>query len=365
MTGKLSSFHGASVMVTGHSGFKGAWLTSWLKHLGANVQGLSISVPTEPALFDDLGGEESQHTTWMDVCDTDLVTEQLNANLPDYIFHLAAQPIVQESFADPVTTWRTNTLGTVSMMEAIRRSALTSSNVVMITSDKVYRNQEWLWGYREGDELGGIDPYSASKASAELAIRSYSSSGIFGKQDIRVASVRAGNVIGGGDWAPDRIVPDSIRAWQKGLPLQIRFPLSTRPWQHVLEPLGGYLLTAKALASGSLSTGEALNFGPDIRETKSVEELVSRLSHQLGGKPPLSVTTSQASVHESRLLSLSSEKARDSLGWHPLMSFDTTVDWTAAWYASRAAGSEAAYLVAEQIRAYEQLIEDSEDWGSA
>jgi len=359
----FSSFAGKKVLVTGNTGFKGAWFSTWLRELGSEVHGLSLDVPTEPSLFEDGGGEANQATSWVDVCDTEKVQEILEANKPDFIFHLAAQPIVGASFANPLETWRTNTLGTVSLLEALRRSNLTEVSAVMITSDKVYRNHEWPWGYRETDELGGHDPYSASKAGAELAIRSYVNSDFFEGRCIKIASVRAGNVIGGGDWAPGRVVPDAVRAWSENKPLVLRNPSATRPWQHVLEPLGGYLLTAAALDKNVIDSGESFNFGPSEQASKTVGDLVTGLGARLGGNSPLRVAYKESNLPESGLLRLSSEKAQQILSWQPVLEFERNLDWTAWWYTQKSLGAGALELALEQIRNYQDLLSSTHNWG--
>jgi CDP-glucose 4,6-dehydratase len=359
----FASFNGRKVLVTGNTGFKGAWLSTWLRDLGSEVHGLSVGIPTEPSLFEDGGGEANQVTSWVDVCDTERVQEILEAKKPDFLFHLAAQPIVGTSFADPLETWRTNTLGTASVLEALRRSSLTNVSVVMVTSDKVYRNHEWPWGYRENDELGGHDPYSASKAGAELAIRSYVNSGFFEDRNIKIASVRAGNVIGGGDWAPGRVVPDAVRAWSENKPLVLRNPSATRPWQHVLEPLGGYLLTAAALDKNVLNSGESFNFGPVENASRTVGDVVAGLISRLGGGPPLRVEYEESTLSESGLLRLSSEKAQQILSWQPVLKFERNLDWTAHWFTRNSLGEGALDLTLEQIRNYQDLLSSTPNWG--
>jgi CDP-glucose 4,6-dehydratase len=233
----------------------------------------------------------------------------------------------------------------------------------MITSDKVYRNREWPWGYRETDELGGYDPYSASKAGAELAIRSYVNSGFFDHRDIKIASVRAGNVIGGGDWAQGRVVPDAVRAWSENTPLTLRNPLATRPWQHVLEPLSGYLLTAAALDRNVIDSGDSFNFGPSEQASKTVRDLVAGLGSRLGGGSPLRVEYGESSLSESGLLRLSSEKAQQILSWQPVLEFERNLDWTAQWYAQKLIGADALALTLEQIRNYQDLLGSTPNWG--
>jgi CDP-glucose 4,6-dehydratase len=356
-------YEGKKVLVTGNTGFKGSWLTTWLKEMGAEVSGLSLDVPTKPSLYQGLGGEPNQATYWADICDTEKVRKFLDKTKPDYVFHLAAQTIVNTSFANPFETWRTNTLGTVSLLEALRRSALTDVTVVMITSDKVYRNHEWPWGYRESDQLGGHDPYSASKAGAELAIYSYVNSGFFVDQNIRIASVRAGNVIGGGDWAENRVVPDAVRAWSENKPMVLRNPSATRPWQHVLEPLSGYLLTAAALDKQVLNSGETLNFGPSEHASMTVGDLVVGLRSRLGGERPLKIEYQPGTLPESGLLRLSSEKAQQMLSWQPVLNFGRTLEWTADWYAHQSMGTDALELSLEQIKSYQDMISSNPNWG--
>lgn len=346
--------------MTGHTGFKGSWLTSWLSLMGAQVHGLALDIPTNPSLFSDLGGEANQATTWLDVCDTESVEELIRAFKPNYIFHLAAQPLVVQSYLDPRQTWHSNTLGTVSLLEAVRRSKLTDVVVIMVTSDKVYKNNEWVWGYRESDELGGYDPYSASKAAAELAIRSYSLGGLL--DESTVVSVRAGNVVGGGDWAAGRVVPDLVRAWLSEKTMLLRNPNATRPWQHVLEPLGGYLLSAVAARKGILKTGESLNFGPSEVASKTVGEVVEGISQRLSPTKSIKVQLEQTPIRESGLLALSSEKAKSLLGWYPVLNFEKTLDWISDWYSQHQSTSSQS-LVSEQIQEYQSLLEASISWG--
>lgn len=360
----FQEFHGAKVLVTGNTGFKGCWLFTWLDSLGAQVTGLSNGVPTEPSLFQALGGDETQKTIWSDIADTATLTGHLSTDKPAFIFHLAAQAIVSKSYDDPMETWRTNTLGTVSILEAIRLSTIRDVCVVMITSDKVYRNHEWVWGYRENDELGGDDPYSASKAAAELAIRSYVNSHLFADRNIKIVSVRAGNVVGGGDWAPGRIVPDSVRAWISEKELRIRNPNSTRPWQHVLEPLSGYLLAALALKRNEVTSGESFNFGPSQKDSKTVQEVVASLSKTFGGNRKLKVEIENSRLIESSLLSLSSEKALEMLKWSSTLSFDQTMQWTGRWYARHSRGEEASILCREQIKDFSLELSSRNKWGS-
>jgi CDP-glucose 4,6-dehydratase len=360
-----SSYKGKTVVVTGHTGFKGSWLSTWLTQLGAKVFGISDGVPTTPSIFRDSGEVQNLETFWIDICETNKIARVLKELKPDFVFHLAAQPIVSTSFENPLETWRVNTLGTVSILDAIRVSNVDNLALVLITSDKVYRNVEWSWGYRENDLLGGFDPYSASKASAELAFQSYFESNLFQERSVRGVSVRAGNVIGGGDWATSRIVPDAIRAWLDSSPLLLRNLTSTRPWQHVLEPLGGYLLAGQSLARGLLKSGESLNFGPNDQASRSVSDLVGELKTYLDPIAPLDVGVTDGVFKESVLLRLSSEKARALIGWAPLLDFETTLEWTARWYVENAQGANALRLVRRDISAFEDLLAGSELWGRA
>lgn len=357
--GSLVFFRNKKILVTGNTGFKGTWLTTWLTKLGSNVQGLSLGIPTEVSLFSDVGTEIEGLTNWMDICQTSDVRSIIQSLQPDVIFHLAAQSIVSKSFDDPLETWRTNTLGTVSLLEAVRLSSLKNCSIVMVTSDKVYLNHEWPWGYRETDELGGYDPYSASKAGAELAIRSYVSSGNFHERDIRIASVRAGNVIGGGDWAPGRVVPDAVRSWISRQSMTLRHPSSTRPWQHVLEPLSGYLLTAASLHKRKIESGQSLNFGPSDVTSQTALDLIRLLDNLLGGETRLKIKQGVGSKNESGLLRLSSEKALHLLGWRSRLSFEETVNWTADWYGRHNRGESALELCVEQIEKYQSLLNTS------
>ena len=273
------TFRDKKVLITGNTGFKGSWLSIWLNLLGAEIYGLAQEAPTKPSLFEEAGLGTIIKNNIIDIKDSKKVSDLVKYIQPDFIFHLAAQPLVNISYLNPIETWETNLIGTVNILDSMR--FLTKKCVgVIITSDKCYENQEWEWGYRESDSLGGSDPYSASKGSAELAFRSYYKSFFINKDltNIRIASARAGNVIGGGDWADNRIVPDCIRAWKNKLPVEIKSPNSTRPFQHVLEPLSGYILLAEKLISDKSLSGESFNFGPSSNANYKVIDLVSELS---------------------------------------------------------------------------------------
>jgi CDP-glucose 4,6-dehydratase len=320
------------ILLTGNTGFKGSWLGAWLMELGADVTGYSIDIPTEPSNFEVLGLEEKSEHIRGDVRDLKRLEEVFDDLQPEIVFHLAAQAITRRSYDMPEQTFNTNLGGTVNVLECIRRSRSIKA-AVMITSDKCYENVEWIWGYRENDRLGGVDPYSASKACAELACSSYIKS-FFSKDGAPMVSTsRAGNVIGGGDWAPDRIVPDCVRAFTKGETLEIRSPNATRPWQHVLEPLSGYLcLGAALLEKNKRVAGESFNFGPLNDVNRTVEELIGEFARVWGeGKWHASVKSGDEKK-ESTLLKLDCDKAMQELGWHAVLSFEETARMTTDWY---------------------------------
>ncbi len=351
-------FRDRSVWVSGHTGFKGAWLCEWLLTLGAKVHGYSLEPPTHPSLFDQLGlaGRIQSHGI-ADIRDADGVAASLRGCRPDFVFHLAAQSLVRESYRSPLATFGTNTLGTVHVLEGLREVQYPCA-AILVTTDKVYENREWVHAYRETDRLGGHDPYSASKAAAELAVASYRRSFFGSASPVRIASVRAGNVIGGGDWAEDRIIPDCVRAWQDGRQVSVRAPGSIRPWQHVLEPLYGYLLLAAELAHaakagdgnrlGELESG--FNFGPDRGSARTVRELVEGLAGSLGFE--WSADEGAASLHEAQRLSLDAEKAFRLLGWTPRWSFEAALEMTADWFRKVAQGGSAVELTRGQIRSH-------------
>lgn len=356
-------FAGRRVFVTGHTGFKGSWLCEWLLELGAEVHGFALAPDTEPALFDRLrlGPRLASHTV-ADIRDRAAVAAAVAAARPDFIFHLAAQPLVRLSYRRPVETFAANLMGTVHLLDACR--ALRSPcAVVCVTTDKCYENREWAQAYRETDPMGGHDPYSASKGCCELAVASYRRS-FFGSADgpVWVASARAGNVIGGGDWAEDRIVPDCMRALGRGEPVPVRNGRSTRPWQHVLEPLGGYLTLAARLREG-MAIGDpagrraafgsrcgAFNFGPGPGSNRTVAELVEELLRRHPGR--WADRPAPGAAHEAGLLALAIDKARLVLGWSPRWGFERTVAETVAWYDAAAAGEDPLELTRRQIAAY-------------
>ncbi len=327
----LSIFKGSRVLITGHTGFKGSWLSLWLAKLGAYVHGTSLNIPSEPSNFAaaDLASYVNDHR--IDINDRALLNGLIEKNKPDFIFHLAAQALVRPAYASPIDTWQTNAIGTINVLESLRLLKHPCI-AVFITSDKCYDNVEWVWGYRETDSLGGPDPYSASKGAAELAIRSYVRSFFPADGVVRIGVGRAGNVIGGGDWAEDRIVPDCMRAWASGEVVSLRNPLATRPWQHVLEPLSGYLSLAMALKEKPKLHGEAFNFGPPVQQDHTVGELVSAMSEHWDQVRWNNVSVQNDGPYESALLKLNSEKALFHLGWQTAWDFKDTVRETALWY---------------------------------
>jgi CDP-glucose 4,6-dehydratase len=328
---KLNIFNGARVLVTGHTGFKGSWLSLWLTQLGAKVYGVSLDVPTDPSHFMSTELVHLLQDLRLDVCEGSSLKNLVEAIQPDFVFHLAAQALVRRSYSDPVVTWQTNTMGTINLLESLR--GLTKPCVaVLITSDKCYDNVEWVWGYRETDALGGPDPYSASKGAAELAIRSYLRSYFPTDGLIRIGVGRAGNVIGGGDWAEDRIVPDCMRAWSRGETVPLRNPSATRPWQHALEPLSGYLNLALSLNESVTLHGQAFNFGPPAHQNHKVGELVMAMSQHWDQVRWEDTSAEFGGPYESGLLKLNCDKALGHLNWRTVWDFDETVRETVLWY---------------------------------
>ena len=325
-------YAGKRVLVTGHTGFKGSWLSHWLLQLGAQVTGFSLYEPSRPSNFEVLGLRSRLDHREGDLRNSAALQAVFEEVKPEIVFHLAAQAIVHASYDDPKTTLDTNFGGTVNVLEAIRRSGSVQA-AVLITSDKCYENAEWEFGYRETDQLGGKDPYSVSKACAELAIRAYIHSYFSSPASARIASTRAGNVIGGGDWARDRIVPDCARAWEKGEPLVIRNPKATRPWQHVLEPLGAYLwLMSRLLKTPQQVMGEAFNFGPNGDATYAVDELISELERTWKGHGVRCNGGPSDLKAEAGLLKLNCDKALQRLQWKATLSFEEGVRMTGEWY---------------------------------
>jgi len=325
-------WRGRRVLVTGHSGFKGSWLVSWLLELGAEVSGLSLPPPTTPSLFEAIGLQKRILHHEVDIRDLASVRRVVTESSPEIVFHLAAQPLVRESYRTPVETYATNVMGTVHLLDAVR-STPGVRGMVVVTTDKCYENREWDWGYRETDHLGGFDPYSNSKGCAELVVAAYRNSFLGPASGTCVASARAGNVIGGGDWSAERLIPDAARAFSAGLPVEIRNPASTRPWQHVIEPIRGYLVLAQACIEQPERAAGAWNFGPRDEDAVSVADVMDRFAGRWGaGARWQSSAQSQAGLHEARLLKLDCSKARAGLGWTPQIPLERGIELTAEWY---------------------------------
>ena len=346
------AYAGKKVFVTGHTGFKGSWLCEWLLQLGAEVVGYSLAPETKPALFEEIGLASRLQHHLGDVRDLVALRQAVKNAQPDFVFHLAAQPLVRLSYEQPVETYAVNAMGTVHLLEALRDLKKPCA-AVFVTTDKCYENREWVHGYREEDPLGGHDPYSSSKAVAEIAISSWRRS-FFKNHPVKIASARAGNVIGGGDWAKDRIIPDCIRALQTQQAIIVRNKLATRPWQHVLEPLSGYLWLAACLAQPSTfnpQLGSAFNFGPEREANRTVGELVEELLKHWPGR--WEDKSDPQAVHEANWLHLTTDKASALLGWKPVWTFAEAIQHTVSWY------RESATLPPEKLHALtRQQIDD-------
>lgn len=345
---------GTDVFLTGHTGFKGSWLTVWLDRLGARITGYALAPPTTPSMFDRLGLRDlvaAHHEK--DVCDLKALKAAMNAAKPKIVFHLAAQPLVRESYVAPCYTLAVNVMGATHVLEAARHVDSVEA-VVIITTDKCYENYGWAFPYRENDRLGGADPYSASKAAAELVVQSYRSSFFANDAAARVATARAGNVIGGGDWANDRLIPDCMRAFEKGEPLVLRAPTAVRPWQHVLDPLSGYLRLAEYLCKdGGDAFAESWNFGPDAGSEADVAGIARAVANAWGPDATIQLGELDATKKESSVLRLDSTKARTQLGWQPVWSFSDSLDATVEWYRRYYEGGDVGALTGTQISAFE------------
>lgn len=346
---------GKNVLVTGHTGFKGSWLCIWLKQLGANVIGYALSPPTEPSLFCKARVSENMVSIIGDIRDAGKLNKVFDSYAPEVVFHLAAQPLVRASYKDPKLTYETNLMGSLNVLESIRCCASVRS-VIMVSTDKCYENKEWIWGYRESDRLGGYDPYSSSKACMELMIESYQSS-FFDEQDrlspnTVISSVRAGNVIGGGDWAEDRLIPDIINAILSGSSIDIRSPSAVRPWQHVLEPLSGYLLLAQKQTEQEGGAGQAWNFGPNEQANKTVKWVTQYIVNGLNSSIEISVNN-EKTPHEAHFLKLDCTKSNSLLNWSPRwdlpMSLDKLIEWVKA---DEETDADMHQVCLEQIEAY-------------
>lgn len=346
-------WHGKTVFVTGHTGFKGGWLSLWLHRLGARVTGYALEPPTQPNLFEVAGLARSIDSIAGDVRDLKALRQSLLRAKPQFVFHLAAQALVRESYADPVDTYSTNVMGTVNVLEAVREAESVRATVI-VTSDKCYENRERVRGYREDEAMGGHDPYSSSKGCAELVTAAYQRS-FFSRSGMPVASARAGNVIGGGDWGRDRLVPDALRAFSAGETLRVRNPEAVRPWQHVLDPLNGYLTLAERLWDEGLAYSGAWNFGPVDGDDRPVSWIVEELVRRWGDGATWRIDEAPQ-PHESGLLKLDCSKAREQLDWHPRIDLGTALDWTVEWRRRHAAGEHVGKLTEEQISRFQDRL---------
>ncbi|CAI6081315.1 CDP-glucose 4,6-dehydratase [Paenibacillus sp. JJ-100] len=348
-------WRGKRVFVTGHTGFKGSWLSLWLHNLGAHVSGYSLNIPSDPSLFKLAKLNDIFQNSIMngDITDFDFLMESMKCADPEIVIHMAAQPLVRKSYDNPIETYATNIMGTAHVMEAVKH--VSSVQVVLnVTTDKCYDNQEWPWGYRETDSLGGHDPYSSSKACSELITSSYRSS-FFKSRGIKVATARAGNVIGGGDWAVDRLIPDLIRALNGNYEFKTRNPQATRPWQHVLEPLYGYLLLCQRAYNEGEHFSQAWNFGPNVTDIKTVDWIIQQVLNQwpykhLGYKVD---TNGKDDKHEANVLKLDCSKANIELGWIQRFSVEEAISATVKWYVGYLNGEDMRLLCEKQISEYE------------
>lgn len=348
-----TGWEGRRVLVTGHTGFKGAWLALWLEALSAEVTGLALASPTEPSLFDSARVASGVRHIEGDIRDLDTVVAAVESARPEVIFHLAAQPLVRLSYDEPVETYATNVMGTAHVLEAARRVTGVRA-IVAVTSDKCYENRETIWPYRETDPMGGHDPYSSSKGCAELLVSAWRRS-YFSEEGPLLASARAGNVIGGGDWADDRLVPDLVRAFSAGAAPLIRSPASVRPWQHVLEALRGYILLAERLLKRERAFADGWNFGPSDEDARPVSWIVAHMRAAWGGGTANVLHDTGPRPHEAALLRLDCSRARAELGWQPVLPLSRALEWIVEWHKAVAQGADARDVTLRQIAAYQAL----------
>jgi CDP-glucose 4,6-dehydratase len=353
----VKTWLGRRVFLTGHTGFKGSWLTLWLSKLGAQVRGYALDPCTEPNMFSLVSGHTDVDDVRGDVRDYARLEASMTEFAPEVVFHLAAQPIVRRSYSDPLGTYGTNVMGTVHLLEGIRKTPSVRA-VVCVTTDKCYQNQEWIWPYRETDPLGGYDPYASSKACAEIVSAAYRNSFFpvarLHEHRVALATARAGNVIGGGDWSEDRLIPDLVRGFRSGQPVLIRRPTAIRPWQHVLESLHGYMMLAEQLLAQHAKFASSYNFGPSDDDIWSVERIATKVVH-LWGDGASWVRDAFPSLHEDHVLRLDASKAHIELGWRPRLRIETALEWTMAWYRAWNQGDNMAEFTRKQIVTYEEL----------
>jgi CDP-glucose 4,6-dehydratase len=357
LVGAANVWRGKRVFLTGHTGFKGGWMALWLAQKGAVVRGYALDPCTEPNLFTEAKVGSVIEDVRGDIRDGARLDRAMREFAPEVVFHMAAQPLVRYSYEDPIGTFETNVMGTARVLDAVRRTPSVRA-VVSVTTDKCYENKEWLWGYRETDPLGGYDPYSSSKACAEIVSaafrQSYFPAGAMEKHKCGIATARAGNVIGGGDWSTDRLIPDLVRGFLAGEAVRIRRPQAIRPWQHVLEPVFGYLLLAERLLTANAKYATAFNFGPSDDDAQTVGWIVERMTKTWGGGATW-VLDEDPSVHEAGYLKLDASRARAELAWHPRLHLDTALDWLVEWYKAWQRGDDMHVFTLGQIAAYERL----------
>nr|WP_314584034.1 CDP-glucose 4,6-dehydratase [uncultured Pseudomonas sp.] len=350
---KADFWQGKRVLLTGHTGFKGSWLALWLESLGAKVTGFALDPGTEPSLFELARVADGIDDRRGDLRDLAALNALLDEVRPQIVLHLAAQPLVREGYRDPLGTYSSNVMGTLNLLEAIRQTGEVRA-CVLVTTDKVYANQEWLWPYRENEPLGGHDPYSSSKACCELLAQSYAASFFpaerYSEHGLALATARAGNVLGGGDFAADRLIPDVLKAWSANTPVTLRYPHAVRPWQHALEPLMGYLLLAESLYVHGPQNAGAWNFGPGEDDMCTVGEVVAHLAQHWPSAPGLQVETSE--LHEAGLLRLDSSRARQQLAWRPRWSLAQCLEHTLSWHLAWQAGQDMRAFTRQQLAAY-------------
>jgi CDP-glucose 4,6-dehydratase len=357
----VNPWHGCRVFLTGHTGFKGGWLSLWLASMGARIRGYALDPATKPNFFSAASMAELVEDIRGDVRDYARLDEAIEEFAPEVVFHLAAQPLVRRSYLDPLGTYATNVMGTAHVLECVRKTPSVRA-ILVITTDKCYQNREWVWPYRESDPLGGFDPYASSKACAEILTAAYRNSFFpvshIGKHRVAVATARAGNVIGGGDWSKDRLVPDLIEGFRARRPVLIRNPDSVRPWQHVLEPLNGYLMLAEQLLAGREEFACAFNFGPGGEDAWRVREIADKLAG-LWGDEATWTSDGAMGVHEDHSLRLDSSKARSELRWQPKLNIEAALEWTVAWFKAWKKGSDMRHESLLQIAAYRALLRET------
>jgi CDP-glucose 4,6-dehydratase len=363
MENMVNPWEGRRVFLTGHTGFKGGWMALWLARLGATVRGYALDPEAEPSLFEAAHVGDVVEDIRGDIRDVSALEKAIREFQPEIVFHLAAQPLVRRSYVDPIQTYSTNVMGTANVLESIRKSSSVRAALI-VTTDKCYLNREWSWGYREIDPLGGYDPYSSSKACVEILSASYRSSYFppvrHSDHGVALATARAGNVIGGGDWSEDRLLPDLIRGFISGQPVLIRRPLAIRPWQHVLEPLAGYLALGDRLLAGEVAFADAWNFGPWDDDAWQVGRIATEMAHRWGHGASWLADVSEA-VHEAGYLKLDSSKARAALGWTPRLKLQISLEWLVDWYQAWHRGMNMRDFTMSQIYSYEVLPGASTD----